>query len=222
MPLPRVVIHNEVSVDGRIDWFGAHEDVYYRLVSTWDNPSTLTGVETLFDPRVGVPKEEKMPPAEPVADPEDTRGLLVVTDSQGRGCNWQFFREWPYFRDIVVLVSERTPKSYLKYLRERHVKYIVAGEDKVDLRKALLALKRDFGVETVRTDSGGTLNGALLRAGLVSEISLMVSPCLVGGMSPRSFFRAPDLQSAKGVIGLELFRVEKLEHGIVWLRYKVR
>lgn len=222
MPLPRVVIHNEVSVDGRIDWFKVHEGLYYSLVSTWGNPSTLSGIETLFDPRVGVPKEEKTPPGEPVVDPKDERPLLVVTDSRGRGHNWQFFREWPYFRDIVILVSEKTPASYLKYLEDRYMKYIAAGEDKVDLRKALLELNAKFGVETVRTDSGGTLNGALLRAGLVNEISLMVSPSLVGGVSPKSFFRAPDLESPRGVIELELFHVEKLEEGVVWLRYKVR
>ena len=32
----------------------------------------------------------------------------------------------------------------------------------------------------MRVDSGGALNGALLRAGLVDEISLLVHPVLVG------------------------------------------
>lgn len=222
MPIPKVIIHNEVSADGRIDWFEAHQDVYYGLLPTWNEDATLSGIETLFDPRTGVTKDEKMPSHPPAVDPEDKRPLLVVTDSRGRGYNWQFFRDWPFFRDIVVLASEKTSGDYLKYLDDRYVKYLVAGSDRVDLRLALLSLNENFGVKTVRTDSGGSLNGALLRAGLVEEVSLLISPSLVGGVSSKSFFRAPDLESAKGVIGLELFHVEKLNHDIVWLRYRVR
>jgi len=36
----------------------------------------------------------------------------------------------------------------------------------------------------------GRLNGVLFRAGLVDEVSVLVNPCLVGGTSPRSIFRA--------------------------------
>jgi 2,5-diamino-6-(ribosylamino)-4(3H)-pyrimidinone 5'-phosphate reductase len=220
MPKPKVIVHSEVSADGRIDWFRPHEDVYYGLLPTWNEDATLTGIETVFDPRTGVPREER-PATPPKADPSDTRPLLVVTDSRGRGYNWQHFREWPYTRDVLVLVSSQTPESYIAYLKERYVEHIVAGHERVDLGAALLELNRRHGVRTVRTDSGGTLNGALLRAGLVDEISLLVAPSLVGGMSPRSFFRAPDLESPEGVVGLRLFHVEKLRHDVVWLRYEV-
>jgi riboflavin biosynthesis pyrimidine reductase len=43
----------------------------------------------------------------------------------------------------------------------------------------------------------------------------------VGGTTPRSFFRAPDLTSPEGVIQLELTHFEKLEGDVVWLRYDV-
>lgn len=221
MPLPKVIVHCEVSADGRIDWFKPHEDVYYGLLSTWNEDAALTGIETLFHPRTGVTRDEK-PARRPEVDPNDKRPLLVVTDSGGRGYNWQFFREWPFIRDIIVLVSNKTPKEYLRYLEERFVRYIVSGDDKVGLRDALIILNEQYGVNTVRTDSGGSLNGALLRAGLVDEVSLLISPDLVGGLSPRSFFRAPDLESPEGVIKLELFHTEKLKHDVVWLRYRVK
>lgn len=44
---------------------------------------------------------------------------------------------------------------------------------------------------------------------------------LVGGTTPRSIFRAPDLTSAEGVISLRLTHVEKLQGDAVWLRYEV-
>lgn len=220
MPLPKVIVHSEVSVDGRIDWFEPHADLYYGLLPTWNEDAALTGIETLFHPRTGVTLDER-PATEPKVDPCDSRPLLVVTDSRGRGYNWQFFREWPFIRDVLVLISRKTSKEYVRYLKERHVRHVVSGDDRVDLREALIALNEQYGVKTVRTDSGGTLNGALFRAGLVDEVSLLISPDLVGGMSPKSFFRAPDLESPEGVIDLELFHLEKLKHDVVWLRYRV-
>ena len=74
----------------------------------------------------------------------------------------------------------------------------------------------------VRVDSGGILNGALLRAGLVDEVSVLIDPTLVGGLTPRSMFRAEDLDSAEGVVQLELMEVERVGTDSVWLRYAVR
>ncbi len=82
-------------------------------------------------------------------------------------------------------------------------------------------LNSRYGVGVVRADCGGTLNGVLLRAGLVDEISLVVSPCLIGGTTPSSIFVAPDLASAEGTISLRLIGVETLRGDVVWLRYEV-
>jgi len=91
----------------------------------------------------------------------------------------------------------------------------------VDLRAALLALNRRFGAKVVRADSGGTLNGALLRAGLVDEVSVLVHPALLGGTGEASIFRAPELEGPDGIIRLRLLSVERLRGGIVWMRYRV-
>ena len=77
-------------------------------------------------------------------------------------------------------------------------------------------------MKTVRVDSGGKLNGELLRLGLVDEISLLVHPYLVGGTSPASMFRAADLVHEVGVLELELLQSRKVKQGIVWLRYAVK
>jgi 2,5-diamino-6-(ribosylamino)-4(3H)-pyrimidinone 5'-phosphate reductase len=97
----------------------------------------------------------------------------------------------------------------------------MVGDDRVDLRAALECLADRHGVKTVRVDSGGTLNGVLLRNGLVDEVSVLVSPYLVGGVTPKSLFRAPDLTEVAGVIGLRLTGVEEARDGVVWLKYVV-
>lgn len=89
----------------------------------------------------------------------------------------------------------------------------------LDLKEYFLYEKHN--VRVIRVDSGGTLNGVLLREGLVSEVSLLIHPCLVGGTSQRSFFRADDLISSEGLIKLELTHEEKLKDGVLWLIYSI-
>ena len=98
---------------------------------------------------------------------------------------------------------------------------IVAGAERVDLRAALEELNVRHGVELVRVDSGGTLNGALLRAGLVSEVSMLINPCLVGGATPGTIFQAPDQAVPGDVIPLRLIHLEQVADDAVWLRYEV-
>ncbi|MDD4448229.1 MAG: dihydrofolate reductase family protein, partial [Methanothrix sp.] len=110
----------------------------------------------------------------------------------------------------------------------RHIDCIIAGEDHVDLRAALQEMNSRYGVLVVRVDAGGTLNGLLLRKGLVAEVSLLIYPSLVGGEKQSGIFVAPDLaaaadqpESQKKVISLKLMKVEQLKGDVVWLRYEV-
>ena len=121
---------------------------------------------------------------------------------------------------MIALCSRATPQSAIDYFRAHHVETIVAGAEQVDLRAALEELNARHGVELVRVDSGGTLNGALLRAGLVSEVSMLINPCLVGGATPGTIFRAPDLAPGD-VIPLKLVHLEQVADDAVWLRYEV-
>ena len=225
--LPRVILHNGVSLDGRVDGYQGGIGQFYQVASAFQADAMLSGSDTLLvayeaAPPADVDLAEDLP-TEPAATPngDDTRALLVVPDSRGRIHNWSRIRREPWWRDVVVLCSQTTPQDYVDGLKEMGVDYIVAGDDRVDFRAALEALNARYGIQTVQVDSGGTLNGVLLRAGLVAEISLLISPSLAGGMSPRSIYRAPDLASAEGIIPLRLFHLEQLEDDIVWLRYKV-
>lgn len=221
--LPRVILHNMVSVDGRTDWFTPDIGLYYEIASRFDEDAMLSGSNTIL----AMPtEEEKAEQADQISEPAETgagaaRRLLVVVDSRGRVQNWQFLRKQPYWRDVVALCSGTTPQSQLEYLEREQVAYIVTGEEHVDLRAALEELNGRYGVQVVRVDSGGILNGLLLQAGLVDEVSVLIDPSLVGGTSPRSIFTAPDLASSEGVIGLELMHFERFEGDVVWLRYEV-
>ena len=68
------------------------------------------------------------------------------------------------------------------------------------------------GLGVVRVDSGGVLNGALLQAGLVDEISLLVHPLLVGD--------APRWYGVSAPASLELVAADVLDGGLAWLRHR--
>jgi 2,5-diamino-6-(ribosylamino)-4(3H)-pyrimidinone 5'-phosphate reductase len=221
--LPRVVMYNAVSVDGWID--NIHPDLgqFYGAASRFSEDATLVGCNTLL---VGIPEEDITEEDEtafepPQVEPGDPRPLLVVPDSRGRLRSWHMLRAERIWRDAVALVSESTPREYLDYLEKRHIGYIISGDDHVDLREALEELYARFGVETVRTDSGGTLNGVLLQAGLVDEVAIYIEPCLVGGISTRTIFRSSEPVPEEDAIRLRLKNLESLDGGVALLHYEV-
>lgn len=219
--LPRVILQNAVSVDGRLDWFTPDIGLYYELASGYKVDAHLAGSNTIFNPKEEIPKEDEDAFLQVNEEPNDKRSLLVVPDSKGKVRNWHFLKKAPYWKGYIALCSRSTPEEYLDYLEKRHIEYIVVGDDHVDMREALEQLNARYNVKSVLLDSGGLLNGVLLRAGLVNEINILIHPNLVGGATRSSCFFADDLISEEGVIALRLIHVKRVKDDIIWLRYEI-
>lgn len=223
MDRPYVTVHAMVSVDGRFDRFAGDVGLYYRLAAELPQDAVLTGSATLL----AAASTEGVDLAGEDAAVPNSGGTalpwLVIVDSGGRITRFDWLRTQPYWRDIIILVSDTTPGAHLDLLRRRGVEYLVAGERRVDLAAALSRLSDRYGVTRVRVDSGGTLNGALLRAGLVDELSLLMAPYAVGGRSGRGLFVCDDLAGDAEVTRLELTSISRqASDDTVWLRYQVR
>ncbi len=220
---PRVILHNMVSVDGRTDGFPTPDlGLFYELAGRWKEDATLVGVNTII---AGCEQEQDSGAADAdlqQPDPNDTRPILVVPDSRGRLRYWDRVRRWPYWRRAVALCSAATPPEYLGGLEAAGIDTILSGDDHVDYAGALDTLAQRYGVKVLRVDSGGVLNGVLLRAGLVDEVSVVTVPHLVGGETARSIFRAPGLASSDEALGLTLLHCERLKDDVVWLHYEVK
>ena len=210
--LPKVILHIGCSLDGRIDWLKPDNFLYYRIIQSWQVDAMISGSATMLAAEMSTDTDiEKL---------EDQ--YLVVVDSQGKIDNWDVIKRQAYWNDLpIVLCSERTPQAYLDRLAENGVHVLIHGEDKVDLRAALEELQARFSINVLRVDSGGRLAGALLRQGLVDEVSVLISPQLTGGTSPKTIFVAPDLTSQEGVIDLQMMRHEVLDKNYVHLYYRV-
>jgi len=225
--LPNVILHTAMSLDGRITNFPADLDLYYGLAAQWNPDAILFGSGTILaavrdNPALEVPPDHEEIFATPEDAQADPRPLLVIADSRGMVRCWDAIRKWPYMRDVLALCSSSTPQEYLGYLADRRIGTVIAGEDRIDMRAALEALNRQYGVKVLRVDSGGTLNSVLLHDGLVDEVSVLIHPFIAGGKADPTLsdpLKAgiPDLQ-----VSLRLQSAEVVKDGIVWARYLVR
>ena len=217
---PKVILYTAVSLDGRTTGFSVDLELFYSLVQRWGEGASLVGCDTLLNVPGDIPEDDdsEAPAATPVAD--DSRPILVVPDSRGRLRTWSYWRQQPYWRDFISLCTTDTPANHVVYLKSKGIKVIIAGTKHVDFSQAFDALSRKFGITVVRVDSGGTLNGALLRAGLVDELHLLVHPTLVGGASQRTFYRDPN-PGQSSEIALRFLGSELQANGILLLSYTV-
>jgi 2,5-diamino-6-(ribosylamino)-4(3H)-pyrimidinone 5'-phosphate reductase len=213
---PRVIMHTQVSVDGRIDGF-ENTEIYYSLSYRFNAGMVLFGSNTVATAFPKIPPEKTEDFNKPATLPNDTRPFGVIPDSRGRLRNLHALRSMGYLKDVIVLVSETTPQAYLGYLQERNYDYIVAGRDHVHYREVFAILHDRYGCQTIRTDSGGILTSILLEQGLIDEISLVIAPFLVGDPIP-NLFRSLSLPQK---VRLELFQSEVIEHNYLSVIYRV-
>lgn len=123
--------------------------------------------------------------------------------------------------NIVVILGTNATLDYLDMLREKGISYIVL-DDPTDLCEGLEILHDKFGIRSISLQGGGIINGAMLAAALIDELSLVLYPGIDGLAASPSIFEYignADTAPAAGQ-SLELTAVERMNHGIVWLRYK--
>lgn len=120
---------------------------------------------------------------------------------------------------VVAIVSERVSDEYLAALRDRGVSYLIAGKRELDAALALEKVSARFGVRTLMLEGGGKINGAMLRAGLIDEVSVIVAPVGDGRMGTPALF---DVEGDAGTpTRLTLENVQQLGDGILWCRYRI-
>ncbi|MHC1723865.1 MAG: dihydrofolate reductase family protein [Aminipila sp.] len=212
----KVIMHTQISLDGGIREFN-DTGIYYTIANDFNTDMVLFGSDTVLKAAEQYPPETETAFIKPTVDPDDKRLVWVIPDSRGKLRNLHVFRNSDYCKDIIVLVSTSTPKSYIEYLKERNYDFIVVGDDHVDYAKAFEILCNEYNCKTIRTDSGGVLTNVLLKEGLIDEISMVISPCLVGTDIP-NVFRSLSLPAR---VELELISSEVVDHNYVSLIYKV-
>jgi riboflavin biosynthesis pyrimidine reductase len=91
-------------------------------------------------------------------------------------------------------------------------------------RRGLMQFNRELGIKCLLLEGGGITNGALLRAGLIDEISLAIFPAVDGAKGAPSVFdsHCDEAGAPAPLRGMTLEGSEVLEDGVVWLRYRLQ
>jgi 2,5-diamino-6-(ribosylamino)-4(3H)-pyrimidinone 5'-phosphate reductase len=217
----KVIMHNSISLDGSFTDFEVNMGLHYQIAGKYNADANLIGSNTI---KTGIEIYGGEIPPEKEADftkPERNMALpyWIIVDTKGitQGL-LHTCRSFEFCKDVIILISQRTNEDYINYLKERNYDYLVCGNEYIDYEKALSALNTKYGIKTILIDSGPTLNGVLLSKGLIDEISLLVSPFLVGGKSDKLLAH---LNNESTNINLKLLACEDVEKELVLLRYEV-
>lgn len=227
---PHVICHMTSSVDGRIKvrrWATDADGHYERVHKRLDGDAWMCGRITMQGyadsatalseaPDGGAPIER----TDHIAK-SDASGYAVALDARGR-------LDWGARNDIegdhvVVVLCETVPDDHLRRLRAGGLSYLFAGRETVDFALAVEKLYARFGIERLLVEGGGRINGSMLQAGVVDELSLLVAPAVDGLTGTPAVFDIDGEEDAS--LGsrrrLDLTSCETLDGGVVWLRYGI-
>ena len=215
----KLILHNSISLDGSLTQFTPHMDLHYRITGEYSPEAHLIGSNTI---KVGIDLYGDGIPPEEARDFQkpQRKSMLpywVILDTRGtlQGI-LHTCRRFELCRDIIVLVAEATPTEYIQYLKTRQYIYHIVGETHVDLPRALDLLTTNYQVHTLLADTGMILGNLLLNQGLVTELSVLIHPILVGTQSYSMF------ANIESPIQLRLLKHDVMDTGDIWLVYTVK
>lgn len=132
--------------------------------------------------------------------------MVVVSASLSIDLDVELFQS-PTDRPIVMTASSADPDRRAAVAQCAEV--IEMGDEIVDFDAALRHLASS-GHRTVLSEGGPSINGQLVRDGLVDEWNMTVAPVLVGGAAPRPARSTEDGPSADDLVS---YRIERLWQG---------
>jgi 2,5-diamino-6-(ribosylamino)-4(3H)-pyrimidinone 5'-phosphate reductase len=224
---PRVICHMVASIDGRIVVDGwprsdAERREYEAVHTAYGADGWICGRVTMepmagqVRPEADVAREHAGAARDDFRAPGEHDSFAFAIDPSGR-LAWQ--SNDVDGDHVVAVLSERVSDEYLAFLRERGVSYILAGARDVDLTLALEKIGAQFGVRTLLLEGGGRINGGMLRAGLIDDVSVLVAPVADGRIGTPALFDMDGSDATPRRLSLQA--VERRADDLLWLRYRV-
>lgn len=210
-----------MSVDGRIDCAmtakldGVEE--YYETLNALHVPTTLSGKTTaLLEMADGsfISNNDKSFGKEGFSKKMEANGYEVVVDTKGT-LLWQ--DQTDNEKPLLIITSQKVTTEYLEYLDSKNISWIVCGEEKIDLSRAVEILAKEFNVERMGIVGGGTINAGFLSAGLLDEVSILLAPGIDARKGMTSTFDGLPMNAKP--FHLKLENVKKYGDGALWILY---
>jgi riboflavin-specific deaminase-like protein len=207
-----LTVDGKATLQGRSGPIGSATDTEFLVCLRTRVDAVMIGAGTMRAERYG----------RPVADPgkrgrRERRGLsqdpLLVIVSGRLDIPW----DAPVFGDrgarvLIFTTSDAEPPETVAEVR------VVRHEGAVDLREALVYLRRERGVRALLCEGGPRLHAQLIDAGLVDELFITRAPKLGGGDGPGLVADLPELERPLELVWLldsdgELFARYRVPRG---------
>lgn len=142
----------------------------------------------------------------------------VVIDSTGRIPSSSKLLKKAEELDTIVATSNRISYDNIRRIESTGAKVLVAGRNKVELRKVFRMLEK-MGYRRILVEGGGELNWSVLRLGIVDELIITLSPRIVGGRSAITLVEGEGCDRISEGMPLKLRDVKRHANGELILFY---
>ena len=144
----------------------------------------------------------------------------VVVDSTGRIPSSSRLLKKANELNTIVAASNRISFDNIRRIESTGAKVLVAGRNKVELRKIFRILE-EMGYKRILVEGGGELNWSVLKLGIVDELIITISPRIVGGRSAVTLVEGGGYDRISEGIPLKLRDVRRNENGEMILFYEL-
>ena len=130
--------------------------------------------------------------------------------------------------DTFLCIIERVCANYIKYksptfkVGESNLHILL--QNKLSLKDAFIKLKSEYDCEKTTIQTGGTLNGLLLRDKLFDYVDIIVAPVLIGGKNTPTLIDGDYLSAESELSKLGVLKLQEcviLENSYFRLCYEV-
>ena len=229
MNKPYVICHMGSSIDGRIiaeNWGenrNKYGTIYEECHKTFNSDAWMVGRITMEKNFTEGKKPElakllKAIKREAFMGDKDANSFAIAVDAHGK-LGWD--KNEIDGDHLIEVLSESVSDQYLQYLQNKNISYVFAGKKDLDFSLALTQLYDLFNIKTLMLEGGGIINGSMLNAGLIDEVSLLILPIADGAANTPTTFEVSKLLPKKSARQLKVLSVKQLDLDVIWLRYKV-
>lgn len=129
------------------------------------------------------------------------RYLKIILDSEAR-LPLQT-KIWEEASRVVVAVTKKAPAGRLRCLEKKGAQILVAGSQKVNLKK-LLGFLYNQEVGSILVEGGAATNGSFIDAGLVDRVYFFQAPLIIGGEEAKTSIAGKGFPSPDSALHLRL------------------
>ena len=137
--------------------------------------------------------------------------IRIILDSKGNLSSKSRVIKTAKKTPTILVVLENSPRKVERFI-SKGVEVIRCGKNKINLKK-LLAILVKKGIKRIIVEGGGTTNWYFFKEKLVDEITLTVTPYIIGGSNAISLVEGVGFGEIPN--SFKLKKIEKIQNEIV-------